>query len=133
MRVSEIRRDRQEMSAMAMFPCVPSMCGLGRRSCPSRLSRAGAAVERGRPVRSAQADTGVAAASVPAKCTGRFVNPITDVCWSCLFPLSVGALKIFPASVPTPTTLASGLRLRPLPRIGFAFGFWEPVGLPMSR
>src|SRR3546814_3423583 len=21
----------------------------------------------------------------PGKCTGKFVNPVTDVCWSCLF------------------------------------------------
>lgn len=30
-------------------------------------------------------------------CHGKFVNPITDVCWSCLFPLSVGGLKIWPS------------------------------------
>ena len=30
-------------------------------------------------------------------CSGKFVNPITDVCWSCLFPLSVGALRIWPS------------------------------------
>ena len=80
---------------------------------------------------SAHADTDVAAASVPAKCTGRFVNPITDVCWSCLFPLSVGALKIFPGERPDTDNpslpvCACG---SPLPRIGFAFGFWEPVRL----
>jgi conjugal transfer pilus assembly protein TraU len=23
----------------------------------------------------------------PGRCTGRFVNPITDICWSCLFPI----------------------------------------------
>jgi conjugal transfer pilus assembly protein TraU len=26
----------------------------------------------------------------PGRCTGSFVNPITDICWSCLFPISVG-------------------------------------------
>ena len=31
-------------------------------------------------------------------CHGKFVNPITDVCWSCLFPLSVGGLKIWPSN-----------------------------------
>ena len=35
-------------------------------------------------------------------CNGKFVNPITDVCWSCLFPLSVGALKIWPSGRPDP-------------------------------
>ncbi|RZL71845.1 MAG: conjugal transfer protein, partial [Sphingomonas sp.] len=33
-------------------------------------------------------------AEAQSKCSGKFVNPITDVCWSCLFPLSVGGLKI---------------------------------------
>lgn len=31
-------------------------------------------------------------ASVP--CSGRFVNPISDVCWSCLLPISIGPLRI---------------------------------------
>ena len=33
-----------------------------------------------------------AMASVP--CSGRFVNPISDVCWSCLLPISIGPVKI---------------------------------------
>src|SRR3546814_13146742 len=33
-------------------------------------------------------------------CNGKFVNPITDVCWSCLFPLSVGGLTIWPSGRP---------------------------------
>ncbi|MDE0048137.1 MAG: TraU family protein, partial [Rhodospirillales bacterium] len=35
--------------------------------------------------------------SAPASaqsCTGRFVNPISDVCWECLFPISIGPLTI---------------------------------------
>ncbi|WP_234000704.1 TraU family protein, partial [Erythrobacter sp. HI0019] len=28
----------------------------------------------------------------PGRCTGSFVNPITDICWSCLFPISIGGL-----------------------------------------
>ena len=27
-------------------------------------------------------------------CTGKFVNPITDVCWSCLFPITLAGVKI---------------------------------------
>ena len=38
----------------------------------------------------------------PGKCTGKFVNPITDICWSCLFPISVGSLKIWPSNRPDP-------------------------------
>ncbi|MGT2516601.1 TraU family protein [Sphingomonas panni] len=41
-----------------------------------------------------------AAAQAPTKCTGKFVNPITDVCWSCLFPMSVGGLNIWPSGRP---------------------------------
>ncbi len=27
-------------------------------------------------------------------CSGRFVNPMTDICWSCLFPISIGPVKV---------------------------------------
>ena len=27
-------------------------------------------------------------------CHGRFMNPITDICWSCLFPLTIGSVSI---------------------------------------
>ncbi|MDE2441283.1 MAG: TraU family protein [Betaproteobacteria bacterium] len=69
--------------------------------------------------------------STPGKCTGRFVNPVTDVCWSCLFPLSVGGMKIFPGDRPDTENpsfpvCACG---SPIPRIGIAAGFWEPVRL----
>lgn len=67
----------------------------------------------------------------PAKCSGRFVNPITDVCWGCLFPLSIGALKIWPSD--RPDTDNPNLPIcacgSPVPRIGVATGFWEPVRL----
>jgi conjugal transfer pilus assembly protein TraU len=67
----------------------------------------------------------------PAPCGGRFVNPITDICWSCLFPLSVGGLEIWPSARPdTPNpALPVCACLDPLPRIGIAVGFWEPVRL----
>lgn len=66
-----------------------------------------------------------------ATCEGSFVNPITDVCWGCLFPLSVGSLKIWPSSRadtrnPSLPICACGT---PIPRIGIAMGFWEPVRL----
>ena len=25
-------------------------------------------------------------------CTGEFVNPITDICWDCIFPISIGPI-----------------------------------------
>jgi len=70
------------------------------------------------------------AAGTPGKCTGRFVNPLTDICWSCMFPMSIGGLKIWPSVAGRPDTdnpdspvCACGLRL------GIAMGFWEPVRL----
>src|SRR3546814_10668066 len=40
------------------------------------------------PTASSQLKSGIE--GTPGKCTGKFVNPLTDVCWSCMFPLSVG-------------------------------------------
>lgn len=75
------------------------------------------------------------AATTPAqaqsKCSGKFVNPITDVCWSCLFPLSVGGLNIWPSSRPDTKNPASPICAcgSPVPRIGISAGFWEPARL----
>ncbi|OYX43440.1 MAG: conjugal transfer protein, partial [Sphingomonadales bacterium 32-64-22] len=64
----------------------------------------------------------------PGRCTGSFVNPITDICWSCLFPISVGGLKIWPSNRPDPDNPDLPLCLCGL-RPGIAMGFWEPVRL----
>ena len=64
----------------------------------------------------------------PGKCPGSFVNPITDICWSCLFPISIGGLKIWPSSRPDPSNPALPVCLCGL-RPGIAMGFWEPVRL----
>ena len=69
--------------------------------------------------------------SGPGRCSGSFVNPVTDVCWGCMFPLSLGSLKIWPSSRadtknPDLPICACGT---PVPRIGLAMGFWEPVRL----
>ena len=71
------------------------------------------------------------AQAVPGACGGRFVNPITDICWECLFPLSVGAIPIWPSSKPDTDNpvLPICACATPLPRIGIAVGFWEPVRL----
>lgn len=66
-------------------------------------------------------------------CHGRFVNPITDVCWSCLFPLSLGQSKLV-SSNHLPDTKNSKFPVckcpgNPIPRIGITLGYWEPVNL----
>jgi conjugal transfer pilus assembly protein TraU len=74
--------------------------------------------------------TGMAEAG---SCHGRFVNPITDVCWSCLFPLSLGQINLI-SSNHLPDTKNPKLPVcqcpgNPLPRLGLTMGYWEPVNL----
>ena len=28
------------------------------------------------------------------RCKGQFINPITDVCWECLFPITIGSIEL---------------------------------------
>ncbi len=68
-------------------------------------------------------------------CAGRFVNPISDVCWSCLLPISIGPLKIGGGSSPAKRdTKNPGNPLcvcikSNVPVPGITLGFWEPVRL----
>ena len=77
---------------------------------------------------SMMASTPAQASAGPGRCTGKFVNPITDICWSCLFPISIGGLKIWPSSRPDTGNPALPVCLCGL-RPGIAMGFWEPVRL----
>lgn len=64
------------------------------------------------------------------KCVGRFVNPITDICWSCLFPITIGGIRV--SSNGEDTLNPKGLFCTcttPFPRVGFPVSFWEPVRL----
>jgi conjugal transfer pilus assembly protein TraU len=70
-----------------------------------------------------------------ATCRGRFVNPISDVCWSCLMPISIGGFNIGKGQIPkkrdtknpiSPLCLCTKNNI-PVP--GISIGFWEPVRL----
>lgn len=76
----------------------------------------------------------VAALTVNAAtvCQGKILNPVTDVCWSCVFPVKIGGKASLTTSVlPDPDTGAGGpfctcgkgLNLR----AGVTFSFWEPL------
>ena len=76
----------------------------------------------------------VAALTVNAAtvCQGEILNPVTDVCWSCVFPVKIGGKASLTTSVlPDPDTGAGGpfctcgkgLNLR----AGVTFSFWEPL------
>ncbi|HAT3513098.1 TPA: conjugal transfer pilus assembly protein TraU [Aeromonas hydrophila] len=65
-------------------------------------------------------------------CTGRFPNPITDICWSCIFPITIGSAKIVAGKQPDSPNPSSPVCYCPLPyppyiRVGINIGFWEPV------
>jgi len=75
---------------------------------------------------------GLWTAPAPANpaCHGRFMNPITDICWSCMFPLTIGASTLLSDgqddihNPPNPVCFCNNP-----PRLGVSIGFWEPVRL----
>ena len=65
-------------------------------------------------------------------CTGHFVNPITDICWKCLFPITIGGADVVPGDMPDTSNPSSPIQICPLPigwRVGLAIGFWEPFAI----
>ena len=73
-------------------------------------------------------------ANAGVACSGHFVNPITDVCWDCLFPLTIGDIPIFKgdhADGPNPSSPICVCEAPPplFVKIGLSIGFWEPVRL----
>ena len=70
--------------------------------------------------------------SFAKQCTGHFVNPLTDVCWRCLFPLSIGNTKVVHSSLPDTKNASSPIGVCPASvgmRVGLNIGFWEPFSL----
>ena len=72
---------------------------------------------------------------VYANCSGRFLNPITDVCWRCLFPLKIAGITIPGMNFDNVHDVARAdqinspvcLCMTPFPRVGLTLSFWEPV------
>ena len=67
-----------------------------------------------------------------ATCTGHFVNPLTDVCWRCLFPLSIGNTQVVKSALPDTQNASSPVGICPSSvgaRVGLNIGFWEPMAL----
>ena len=70
-------------------------------------------------------------------CVGRFTNPITDVCWKCLFPIKIAGLPVTTTGegafdTPSPNNLPICFCKRPiapLPIPGIPISFWEPARL----
>lgn len=69
-------------------------------------------------------------ASLNAQCVGRFINPITDVCWSCIFPISIVGVSMGEGlDTDNPRTpLCVCEQIFPgVNRVGIPVSFWEPV------
>ena len=64
-----------------------------------------------------------------AHCSGKFINPITDVCWSCLFPISIGNVSITGNSkkdTKNPSNPLCVCRKGSIPKPGLSVGYWQP-------
>lgn len=72
---------------------------------------------------------GIATAAANAgECKGKFANPITDVCWSCVFPISVAGQQLMSMGqedTDNPNDLVCTCSNPP--RVGVPTSFWEPV------
>tara|TARA_R110002126_G_scaffold125670_1_gene267879 strand:- start:421 stop:1461 length:1041 start_codon:yes stop_codon:yes gene_type:complete len=74
-----------------------------------------------------------------ATCTGHFVNPVKDVCWSCMFPLTIGKGAVVRGKrmglgVPLQDTDNATSPVGSCPsslgqRYGLNIGYWEPSAL----
>jgi conjugal transfer pilus assembly protein TraU len=89
------------------------------------------------PMAAAQAPPVADARAAAVSCRGHFVNPITDTCWGCLLPISLGAIPIIHGVRPDSPNPASPICVCPAPpplflKIGLSIGFWEPVRLADS-
>lgn len=69
-------------------------------------------------------------------CDGNWINPITDVCWQCLFPMSIGDTQVSQGSSSLPDTEnpSNAIQQCPFPppifrRVGIAVGYWEPIAV----
>lgn len=71
--------------------------------------------------------------SAGAVCTGNFLNPITEVCWHCIFPIKIAGITIFPSDLPdAPDPADAPVCACPAPppifwRIGIPISFYEPA------
>jgi len=67
-------------------------------------------------------------------CQGRFLNPISDVCWRCIFPLKIASVTIVSGDVAEVDSNVSPICSCPSPippytSYGIPISFWEPSRL----
>lgn len=68
-------------------------------------------------------------------CKTRFVNPVTDISWKSIFPLTIGSVPLVPSLLELPDTANPGTPIAwcpdipPVGRLGLTMGYWEPHSL----
>lgn len=65
-------------------------------------------------------------------CEGRFLNPVSDVCWKCIFPISISGASITMGQESDGGSGAAPICVCPAPppvfvKFGIAWSFWEPA------
>ncbi|MUK51115.1 TraU family protein, partial [Aliivibrio fischeri] len=78
--------------------------------------------------------TKVQAADIGAACTGEFVNPMSRICWDCMFPLTIARVPIWPSKYPDTTNPSLPISFCPKPppifmQVGLNIGYWEPYAM----
>lgn len=73
-------------------------------------------------------------AQAKATCSGHFINPISDICWSCMFPMTVGSVPVIPSNYPDTSNPSMPISYCPKPppiymQVGLNIGYWEPYAL----
>lgn len=66
--------------------------------------------------------------ALPATCKGQFPNPITDICWSCMFPMTLAGVNLVSMNqedTPNPGSAICACSTPPM--IGMPVSFWEPL------
>lgn len=73
---------------------------------------------------------GLNAVNTYAACDGTFINPVTDIQWSCTFPIRVGGVQLASGGEENPSSTTSPVCVceqGALPIIGIRVSFWEPT------
>lgn len=71
---------------------------------------------------------------IQAKCSGKFPNVITDICWECIFPIRIGGMNVTPSHEDGEKNTFNPVCVCPKPPLGqptpgVRISFWEPVRL----
>lgn len=70
-----------------------------------------------------------------AECVGRFLNPISDICWRCIFPLKIASITVVSGDVSDPDEgqqpIICWCKRPPIPYDipGIPISYWEPARL----